>query len=302
TWVSDRSGASIQIVTVTHPIFNSPNSITGPITVNNASGSSWGARDEVTLLNKSGVSRIANWTGGTASNGGIIIHNPGNDTSKCRNIFFTFAVSQIANQTVAANLIENTVAYLFRDIIPVELTSFTASSIGNSVNLIWNTATELNNSGFEIQRKSNNSEWNNIGFIAGFGTATDPKSYSFIDNNLKVGSYSYRLKQIDFDGSFAYSHIVNVEITAPLQFSLEQNYPNPFNPATMINYSLAKDELVKISVFNLLGEKVATLVNTNQKAGSYELKFDASLLSSGIYFYSIEAGDFKAVRKMMLMK
>ncbi|HOJ08345.1 MAG: S8 family serine peptidase [Ignavibacteriota bacterium] len=302
TWVSDRSGASIQIVTVTHPIFNSPNSITGPITVNNASGSSWGARDEVTLLNKSGVSRIANWTGGTASNGGIIIHNPGNDTSKCRNIFFTFAVSQIANQTVAANLIENTVAYLFRDIIPVELTFFTASSIGNSVNLIWNTATELNNSGFEIQRKSNNSEWNNIGFIAGFGTATDPKSYSFIDNNLKVGSYSYRLKQIDFDGSFAYSHIVNVEITAPLQFSLEQNYPNPFNPATMINYSLAKDELVKISVFNLLGEKVATLVNTNQKAGSYELKFDASLLSSGIYFYSIEAGDFKAVRKMMLMK
>ena len=302
TWVSDRSGASIQIVTTTHPIFNLPNSITGPIAVNNSGSSGWGTRDEVTLLNKSGVSRIANWTGGTASNGGIIIHNPGSDTSKCRNIFFSFAVSQIANQTVAANLIENTVAYLFRDIIPVELTSFTASSDGNSVILLWNTATELNNNGFEVQRKSLNSDWSNIGFVVGFGTTTDPKFYSFTDNNVKVGSYSYRLKQLDFDGSFAYSQVVNVDITAPLQFSLEQNYPNPFNPATTINYSLAKDEFVHIAVFNILGEKVATLVNTNQKAGNYELKFDASSHSSGIYFYSMEAGDFKSVRKMILMK
>ncbi|HQF43774.1 MAG TPA: T9SS type A sorting domain-containing protein, partial [Ignavibacteriaceae bacterium] len=134
------------------------------------------------------------------------------------------------------------------------------------------------------------------------GTTTDPKFYSFTDNNVKVGSYSYRLKQLDFDGSFAYSQVVNVDITAPLQFSLEQNYPNPFNPATTINYSLAKDEFVHIAVFNILGEKVATLVNTNQKAGNYELKFDASSHSSGIYFYSMEAGDFKSVRKMILMK
>ncbi len=302
-WVSDRTGANLTIVTPTHPLFTTPNTITGPITVNNGGSSGWGARDEMTLLNKAGVIRIANWTATTVpANASIIVHNPGNDSAVCRNVFFTFAVSQIADQNVAANLIENTATYLFRDIIPVELTAFTARAYGNSVGLLWNTASELNNSGFEIQRKSANGDWNSIGFVAGFGTTTEPKAYSFTDNNVNVGNHSYRLKQIDFDGTYAYSQIVNVDVTAPLQFSLEQNYPNPFNPSTLIKYSVAKDGFVNVSIFNLLGEKVATLVNNNMKAGSYEINFNASSLSSGVYFYSIEAGDFKAVRKMMLMK
>ncbi|HQI42430.1 MAG TPA: hypothetical protein PK665_15150, partial [Ignavibacteriaceae bacterium] len=114
-WVSDRSGASLQIATATHPLFTTPNLITGPISVNNGGSSGYGARDEVTLLNKSGVIRIANWSGGTSANAGIIVYNPNNDTAICRNIYFTFAVSQIANQTIAANLIENSVEYLMRD-------------------------------------------------------------------------------------------------------------------------------------------------------------------------------------------
>ena len=301
-WVSDRSGDNLILSNPTHPIFTTPNSISGPIIVNNAGGFGWGARDEVTLLNKSGVIRIANWAAGSVNNPGIIVYNPNNNPDVTRNIFFPFAVSALANQTVAANLIENAVAYLFKDVIPVELTSFTANVLGNSVNLKWNTATELNNSGFEVQRKSANSEWSNIGFVAGFGTTTEPKVYSFTDDKAAVGNFTYRLKQVDFDGSYEYSNEINVDVTGPAQYSLDQNYPNPFNPSTLIKYSVAQDGFVNVSIFNLLGEKVATLVNSNMKAGSYELNFNASQLSSGVYFYSIEAGDFKAVRKMMLMK
>jgi|GEM_PF-677529 len=302
SWVGDNSGQNLILSTPTHPMFTTPNAITGPIIVNNGGVSGWGARDEVTLLNKAGVIRIANWSGGSANNPGIIVHNPNNNPDETRNIFFPFAISAFANQTVAANLIENTVTYLFRDIIPVELTSFAANVSGNNVNLNWNTATELNNSGFEVQRKSSNSEWSNIGFVAGFGTTTEPKVYSFTDDKTAVGNFTYRLKQVDFDGSYEYSNEINVDVTGPAQYSLEQNYPNPFNPSTLIKYSVAQDGFVNVSIFNLLGEKVATLVNSNMKAGSYELNFNASQLSSGVYFYSIEAGDFKAVRKMMLMK
>jgi hypothetical protein len=187
-------------------------------------------------------------------------------------------------------------------IIPVELTSFAASVNGNTVNLNWTTATETNNSGFEVQRKTSNSVWTTIGFVSGFGTTTEVKSYSFTDKDLSVGNYSYRLKQIDYDGTYEIYSVIKVDVNAPAIFSLDQNYPNPFNPSTLIKYSVAQDGFVNVSIFNLLGEKVATLVNSNMKAGSYELSFNASQLSSGVYFYSIEAGDFKAVRKMMLMK
>jgi hypothetical protein len=128
------------------------------------------------------------------------------------------------------------------------------------------------------------------------------KSYSFTDNNLAVGNHTYRLKQIDFNGTYEFSNEIFVDVNAPSVYSLDQNYPNPFNPSTLIKYSVAQDGFVNVSVFNLIGEKVATIVNSNMKAGSYEVNFNASSLSSGVYFYSIEAGDFKAVRKMMLMK
>jgi Concanavalin A-like lectin/glucanases superfamily/Secretion system C-terminal sorting domain len=192
------------------------------------------------------------------------------------------------------------------DPLPVEFTSFTASILNSSVTLQWVTATEINNSGFEVQRKGL-GEFEHVGFVPGFGTTSEPKSYSFTDAGLLPGNYSYRLKQIDFDGTFSYSDVVDAEITAPKEFSLDQNYPNPFNPSTIINFKLAVDSKVSLTVFNILGEKVEQLLNGNLAAGTHKINFDASKLQSGVYFYKINAvgidgSDFTSVKKMSLTK
>jgi hypothetical protein len=187
-------------------------------------------------------------------------------------------------------------------IIPVELTSFAANVNDGVVQLNWTTATETNNNGFAIERKSTNSEYTQIGFVPGFGTTTEPRSYSFTDNSVTPAAYSYRLKQVDYDGTFEYSSEVAVDVTIPLEFSLEQNYPNPFNPSTSIKYSIPENGFVTLDVYNLLGEKVASLVNGVQDAGRDEISFDASNLASGIYVYSLKSGSFTSVKKMLLMK
>jgi len=203
-------------------------------------------------------------------------------------------------------------------LIPVELTSFTSSVIENDVTLNWQTATETNNQGFQIERSKKleaRSEWQNTGFVNGNGTTTEPKSYSFADKNLEAGKYQYRLKQIDFDGTFEYSNVIEVEIVPPLKFSLEQNYPNPFNPVTTIKYTiptppssspLAKGRnevgFVTLKVYDVLGKEVATLVNEEKPAGNYEAVFNASHLASGIYYYQLRTGDFVQTKKMVLIK
>jgi hypothetical protein len=193
-----------------------------------------------------------------------------------------------------------TVTYSYS--VPVELTSFTATSVKDEVKLNWNTATEINNQGFNIERMNSVGVFENIGYVAGFGTTTEPKSYSYIDSKLETGNYTYRLKQIDFDGSYEYSDEVNVLVELPMEYSLDQNYPNPFNPSTTIKYSIAEDGFVKLAIYNMLGEEVTTLVNTTQKAGKYEVNFNASNLASGVYLYKIESASFNAVKKLMLMK
>lgn len=193
--------------------------------------------------------------------------------------------------------------------LPVQLSSFNATIINKSVNLKWETATEQNNYGFEIERKlksvvnNDNSTWQNIGFVNGNGNSNSPKEYSYTDNSLNnSGKYSYRLKQVDNDGSYEYSSVVEVDYNPVINFELGQNYPNPFNPSTVINYSLSTPEFVTIKIFNTLGQEVATLVNSNIEAGRHSVEFDASNLTSGLYLYKIQAGSFTQTKKMLLTK
>jgi hypothetical protein len=190
------------------------------------------------------------------------------------------------------------------DIIPVEMTNFTANVSGSDVYLNWGTVTETNNQGFEILRfaQNDNNRWEKIGYVPGFGTTTEPKSYSFIDENISEGKYSYRLKQIDYDGSFEYSEIVEVSISLPGKFSLEQNYPNPFNPATSIQFAIGSRQFVSLKVFDVLGNEVTTLVSEEKPAGRYEITFDARNLASGIYYYKLISGKYAETKKMILLR
>jgi hypothetical protein len=195
---------------------------------------------------------------------------------------------------------------LVEGVVPVELTSFTASVISGQVNLNWQTATEINNSGFEVERKAAGQEFSKVAFIAGYGTTTEAKSYSYIDNTISSGSYTYRLRQVDFDGTFEYSNEVEVDLT-PSAYSLAQNYPNPFNPNTKIDFSLASDSKVTLKIFDILGQEVAAIVNGNLGAGVHSFNFDASTLNSGVYVYTIDAKgvdgtNFTSTKKMILTK
>lgn len=190
--------------------------------------------------------------------------------------------------------------------LPVELKTFTVTTIGSKVRLNWNTATEINNFGFEIERaKTSNSSlllWEKIGFVNGSGNSNSPKSYTFIDDNVSSEKYSYRLKQIDNDGQFEYSSPVQIDLGSLSTFWLNQNYPNPFNPSTTIQFSLPAALNVKIIIFNLLGQEIQTLVNETKEAGIHEIIFDAQNLNSGVYLYKIEAGSYIQTRKMTLIK
>jgi photosystem II stability/assembly factor-like uncharacterized protein len=192
-------------------------------------------------------------------------------------------------------------------IVPVELTSFSASADNNNVTLIWETAAETNNSGFEVLRQSlfediENAGWERIGFVEGKGTTTGLKNYSFLDENLEPGKYNYRLKQIDYNGSWRYSGEIEVNLLSPVEFSLEQNYPNPFNPATTIRYSIPATVNVELKVLDILGRDVKTLINGVKNAGYYEVRFNAAGMASGVYFYRLKAGEYIKTGKMLLLR
>ncbi len=187
--------------------------------------------------------------------------------------------------------------------VPVELTSFEAVANGNNIQLTWSTATETNNNGFEIQRKTESDDWSTVSFIKGNGTTTERHNYFYNDlpANLKGSFVSYRLKQVDYDGSFSYSKVIEAELV-PNQFSLDQNYPNPFNPTTTIKFSVPEKANVSIKIFNSLGQIVNEVLNNNFDAGYYSINFNASNLASGVYYYRMDAGNFTQIKKMMLVK
>lgn len=189
--------------------------------------------------------------------------------------------------------------------LPVELTSFTATTDNNTVKLKWSTATELNNFGFQLERRDNNSVWKNISFVQGSGNSNSPKDYSFTDKNVSGNnSYTYKLIQVDNNGTIAYSKEVeiNAEFT-PTVYSLSQNYPNPFNPTTVIKYSIPVNSFVSVKVYNAIGKEVADLVNESQSADEHTVIFDASKSGSGVYYYILKAGNnFSQTKKMILLK
>ena len=192
-------------------------------------------------------------------------------------------------------------------VVPVELTSFAAAVSENGVALSWQTATETNNRGFEIERSVNNNNFYLVGFVDGVGTTTEKHNYIFTDKLSAAGNYYYRLKQIDFDGSYEYSDVVEVDFSGVTSYAIAQNYPNPFNPATQIEFAIPVDAKVSIKVFSVLGQEVANLTSNQFSAGSHKVNFDASSLTSGAYIYSISAkgldgSEFTQSRKMLLMK
>jgi hypothetical protein len=211
----------------------------------------------------------------------------------------------------------------FSSFIPVELISFSGSVSGKTVTLKWETATENNNRGFEVEKlkvitagggiplrgegQKSKDEWEKIGFVDGYGTTTEKKSYTFIDKNTGAGKYNYRLKQIDYDGSINYSNIIEINIAAPQKFELSQNYPNPFNPTTNIEYHLPADAEVTLKLFNVLGEELRLLLNGRMPAGQHHYQLDASELRSGVYFYRIDAKAndgkiFSETKKLVLVR
>ena len=203
--------------------------------------------------------------------------------------------------------------------LPVELSSFSAIVKGDKVELNWQTATEVNNYGFEIERTAGSPQssvgsqsqntWEKIGFIQGHGNSNSQKNYSFIDENPSDGIVTYRLKQIDNDGKFTYSAEINVKVeNIPTEFALFQNYPNPFNPETVISWQCAVGSHVTLKVFDVLGNEVITLVNEEKPAGKYTVNFNLqqttnqAQLTSGVYYYQLSADGFVQTKKMLYLK
>jgi hypothetical protein len=191
------------------------------------------------------------------------------------------------------------------EVVPVELLAFTASVNNSEIQLLWSTASELNNRGFEIERSINDADnFVTIGFVEGESSSTEINYYSFNDQPDLSGKNKlfYRLKQVDYDGTFSYSDIVQVTYNLPSTYVLSQNFPNPFNPSTRINYFVPKESFVSIKIYDFLGREVKTLVNDFLSTGGYEIVFDASDLTSGTYFYTMVANNYSSTKKMLLIK
>ncbi|MDQ3021660.1 MAG: T9SS type A sorting domain-containing protein [Bacteroidota bacterium] len=256
----------------------------GPITLN-ATGLPPGATTNPVLPTTGNpVSTVFNWT----------------PTQSGGQLFSFTATDSCGNQAIC--IISYDIPF------PVELSSFVSIVSNNDITLNWTTATETNNSRFEIERATGNSqEWTNAGTVQGNGNSTLSNSYSFTDRGLNIGTYNYRIKQIDFNGNFEYHNLTSeVVIGVPSRFALSQNYPNPFNPSTKIDFELPNDGNVYISVYDNSGKQVSTLTSGFKNAGYYTIQFNAANLSSGVYYYKIQfaSGDqsFEKVMKMALLK
>lgn len=299
-------------------VLDFPNGVIGNPVISNASprftGSGYDPMEAITFFNQQVALQI-NYVSGP---GAEVLSDPGINGYGERVATLTLDIFQNVQAQITWDpsssdivtptfqpIVISTYNGFFNGTLPVELTSFTSAVTGNSVSLKWSTSSETNNDGFSIERRSSETgEWKNAGFVKGNGNSNQPKEYSFRDANLLKGSYQYRLKQIDFNGNFEYFNLSNeIVIGAPSRFELAQNYPNPFNPSTTISFSLPYDSKVVLEVFDLSGKMIARLLNNEFRTADYHsVKFDASSLSSGMYFYTLKAEQNSATGKMLLVK
>lgn len=192
-------------------------------------------------------------------------------------------------------------------LVPVELASFGCIIVNtNDIQLKWETCSETNNYGFDIERSSDNKNFEKIGFVMGNGNTFSEIDYSFTDSGLLPGVYYYRLKQVDYDGTYEYSSIIKTTLKNPDSFSLSQNYPNPFNPETTIEYALPTVSKVNLTIYTIFGQEVKTLISKEQGPGRYSVKWDGTndggmKVASGVYLYKINAGKFVSVKKLALL-
>lgn len=223
------------------------------------------------------------------------------DTSQMQNaVNYTYRVKAANTNTQSGYSNESIIMYF----LPVELTSFSSSVVAGGIELLWETKTEKNNKGFIIDRKTDLGDWKEIGFVTGNGTTEISKNYSFIDKYEMnySGDIYYRLKQVDYDGSLNIAGELKINVSSiPENFSLLQNYPNPFNPATRISFSIVKQGIYSLNIYNSLGQLVKSL-SKEYPVGSYSFDFNAEKLSSGIYYYELAGEGYKAVKKMLLQK
>jgi len=262
------------------------------------------------LTNKKILCLLANGTqlyAGTDGSGVFVTNDNGSSWTALNTGLSDGKISALVinNQTLyAANNLDKYVYKMDISALSVELTNFTAkiNKTGN-IQLNWTTATEIDNYGFDIERKLIKSgNWNKIGFVQGSGNSNSTKNYSFTDKDTSDAGYSYRLKQIDNSGKYKYTNEVAVVINSPSRFLLGQNFPNPFNPTTTIKYSIPASGYVSLKVYDIIGNEVAKLVDETKPAGNYQIDFDASMLNSGIYFYKMQSGNFMDTKKLILLK
>ena len=229
------------------------------------------------------------------------------DAGAYRTIGTSFEFGGLADGTSPSTkdeLMEKIIDFFSLQIIPVELTSFNAEVDENGILLLWETATETNNSGFEVEKSIDNNKFVNVGHIKGNGTTAEKQEYRFRDADVTgKGKCYYRLKQIDYDGTSTYSEVIEVDYSIiPVEFSLSQNYPNPFNPTTTIKFGIPQTTNVTLKIYDAIGSEIETLIDEKLEPGYYKHTWDASRFASGVYFYRIIAGTFVQTKKLMILK